>query len=63
MDTLSNSFHNTYIRVRNAERFEAIMARPAWERTETEHHQVRRVWRALCGQKDCTCGDEAGRRR
>jgi hypothetical protein len=56
MDTLTNSFHNTEIRVRSAARtLEILQAYPA-ELSKTDKAHARRVRNALCGVEGCTCG-------
>ena len=51
--TLTNSFHNTQVRVRpHAERGLMVLSK----------RQVRRAHDALCGSPTCTCGDAAGTR-
>jgi hypothetical protein len=49
---LRNEFHNTSARVRVNESGETLL------RAST----VRRIRRALCGLKDCTCGGALGQR-
>lgn len=56
MDTLTNSFHRTSVRVRNAARTLAILGKYARELTPAERAHARRVRNALCGSRDCTCG-------
>ena len=45
--TLTNSFHNTEVRVR--------LQKGAFLDSLTKS-QERRVWAKLCGSNDCTCG-------
>jgi hypothetical protein len=56
METLTNSFHGTLVRVRSADRTLAILGKHARELTPAEQAHARRVRDALCGSDDCTCG-------
>ncbi len=63
MTTLKNAFHNTeYRSAKDPDEIERIASTQPWDRTETEKAFVRRVRKALCGVKNCTCGDDLGRR-
>jgi hypothetical protein len=66
MQTLTNSFHNTSVRIRSTLTAEQIFD-AAWK---AECHRPcnqskadklaialrKRIWRKLCGIKGCTCG-------
>lgn len=63
MTTLRNTFHNTeYRSTKDIDEIERIASTPPWNRTKAEKAFVRRVHKALCGIKDCQCGDDLGRR-
>ncbi len=56
METLTNSFHNTEVRVRDADRTLEILSAIQHTLTRAEKAHARRVRAALCGSPDCTCG-------
>ena len=56
METLTNSFHDTEVRVRNAEHTLEILSAIPHTLTHAEKAHARRVRAALCGSPDCTCG-------
>jgi hypothetical protein len=63
MATLKNNFHDTEYRSnKDINEIEHIAQTPPWDRTAAEKAFVRRARRALCGVKNCQCGDELGRR-
>jgi hypothetical protein len=60
--TLKNSFHNTETNVRGpwnsqSEAWEAIQGAVFFgSPTRAEKRRYAKVWKALCGSSDCTCG-------
>ena len=60
---LTNSFHNTEYRTRKSEdEIQFIRESAPWQRTEAQNAFVRRARLALCGSRECTCGNELGER-
>jgi hypothetical protein len=66
MQTLTNSFHNTSIRIRSTLTVDQIFD-AAWQaeghhpcnHSKTDKLAIalrKRIWRKLCGIKGCTCG-------
>lgn len=56
MEKLTNNFHNTSIRVRNATHTLSLLGQDSAELTPAERKHVKRVRDTLCGANDCTCG-------
>ena len=63
MTTLRNTFHGTDYNTRKSiDDVDRIVNTMPIYRTEAEQRWVRRVRQALCGVKNCQCGDDLGRR-
>jgi 23S rRNA maturation mini-RNase III len=56
MTTLTNTFHNTEVTVRDSARTTRILQAFHAELTAAEKAHARRVRNALCGVEGCTCG-------
>lgn len=56
MDTLSNDFHNTTIRVRSKTKALVALGRFTRAATPAERKMAKRIRDGLCGANGCTCG-------
>lgn len=66
MTTLTNSFHNSQIKVRKTEEqldnvVRDLMTARGHKRIKAKRYAAN-CKRKLCGVKGCTCGDDLGRR-
>ena len=56
METLTNSFHRTSVRVKDATKVLDILSALPSTLTRAEKRLARRVRDRLCGSATCTCG-------